>query len=148
MGNILTILIFLLFVVFVVLLIKGRRFDSGVPVYLLKMNHEEKPYRCRTLTFGRAGTNKPDHLKISHPSVSRIQGYITYREAESDGYQEGRFELYREKDAMQTLIVRHPNSERQQVLNVENSPIPLQNGDIIHIGEVKMEFILERERSR
>lgn len=82
-----------------------------------------------TFTLGRTQKNTINHIQLDHPSVSRNQGEIIYKNGNYRICNKAKEESNPTKLNDSTMF--------------ENETRELKNGDIIQCGEVKMQFINE-----
>lgn len=83
-----------------------------------------------TITIGRISINRPTHVKIDDPTVSRNHAEILYR------------------NTVYHLVNKAPESSNPTILNgmpmILNQVHQLSEGDIVQIGEQKLQFYIRK----
>lgn len=83
-----------------------------------------------TITIGRASSNKPNHVKVDDPTVSRFQAEILYR------------------NNVYHLVNKAPETSNPTIVNgsqmILNQVHQLAEGDIVEVGEQKLQFYIRQ----
>ena len=83
-----------------------------------------------TITIGRASSDKPNHVKVDDPTVSRFQAEILYR------------------NGVYHLVNKAPETSNPTIVNgsqmILNQVHQLAEGDIVEVGEQKLQFYIRK----